>query len=137
MALSQCFKFIREDFFASMKKIPILIDGNTYLHLAAKTGQTEMFETILNTESDKNPRNDYCTTPFHLICSNGNIIFAELLLRKLMPTTNTTSDIYDLVMIIHDNNLNLKSNFKDTGYSLSEAHILASINPKYNDRLFL
>ena len=109
--------------------MPILIDGNTYLHLAAKTGQTEMFETILNTESDKNPRNDYCTTPFHLICSNGNFKFAELLLRKLMPTTNATSDIYDLVMIIHDNNLNLKSNFKDTGYSLSEALIL-SINPK-------
>ena len=76
-----------------------------------------MFETILNTESDKNPRNDYCTTPFHLICSNGNIKFAELLLRNLMPPTNTTSDIYDLVMIIHDNNLNLKSKLSDTGYS--------------------
>ena len=88
-----------------------------------------MFETILNTESDKNPRNDYCTTPFHLICSNDNLKFAELLLKNLMPTS-TTSDIYDLVMIIHDNNLNLKSKFSDTGYSLSEALILASINPK-------
>ena len=96
-----------------------------------------MFETILNTESDKNPRNDYCTTPFHLICSNGNFKFAELLLRKLMPTTNATSDIYDLVMIIHDNNLNLKSNFKDTGYSLSEALILVSINSKYDARVFI
>ena len=95
-----------------------------------------MFETILNTESDKNPRNDYCTTPFHLICSNGNIKFAELLLRNLMPPTNTTSDIYDLVMIIHDNNLNLKSKFSDTGFFFSEALILASINPKYDVRLF-
>jgi ankyrin repeat protein len=94
-----------------------------------------MFETILNTESDKNPRNDYCTTPFHLICSNGNLKFAELLLKNLMPTS-TTSDIYDLVMIIHDNNLNLKSNFKDTGYFLSEALILASINSNCDDRLF-
>ena len=120
----------KRGFFCQHEKIPILIDGNTYLHLAAKTGQTEMFETILNTESDKNPRNDYCTTPFHLICSNGNIKFAELLLRNLMPPTNTTSDIYDLVMIIHDNNLNLKSKFSDTGYSLSEALILGSINQK-------
>jgi len=96
----------------------ILKDGNTYLHLAAKTGQTEMFETILNTESDKNPRNDYCTTPFHLICSNGSIKFAELLLKNLMPTS-TTSDIYDLVMIIHDNNLNLKSKFSDTAFHLA------------------
>ena len=120
----------KRGFFCQHEKIPILIDGNTYLHLAAKTGQTEMFESILNTESDKNPRNDYCTTPFHLICSNGNIKFAELLLRNLMPPTNTTSDIYDLVMIIHDNNLNLKSKFSDTGYSLSEALILGSINQK-------
>ena len=95
-----------------------------------------MFETILNTESDKNPRNDYCTTPFHLICSNDNLKFAELLLKNLMPTS-TTSDIYDLVMIIHDNNLNLKTNFKDTGYSLSEALIFASINPKFDNKLFV
>ena len=85
-----------------------------------------MFETILNTESDKNPRNDYCTTPFHLICSNDNLKFAELLLKSLMPTS-TTSDIYDLVMIIHDNNLNLKSKFSDTGFFFSEALILVSL----------
>ena len=33
--------------------------------------------------------------------------------------------------------LSRKSNFSLTGYSLSEALILASINPKYGDRLFI
>ena len=35
----------------------ILINKDTYLHTAAKTGQSEIFETIIREEENKNPKN--------------------------------------------------------------------------------
>merc|ERR1712156_1053324 len=50
-------------------KIPkTLKHGNTYLHIAAETGQTELLEMILDEnedEEDKCPKNQRGLTPFH------------------------------------------------------------------------
>ena len=42
----------------------VLEDGDTYMHLAAQCGQTDMFEIILEEEENKNPKNEADETPF-------------------------------------------------------------------------
>ena len=59
----------------------ILCDGDTYLHLAAQTGQTETFGEILAEEHDKNPKNIWGWTPFHLACYHGQLSITELQLK--------------------------------------------------------
>ena len=59
----------------------ILSDGDTYLHLAAQTGQTETFAEILAEEHDKNPKNIWGWTPFHLACYHGQLSITELQLK--------------------------------------------------------
>ena len=62
--------------------IPAILErGNTYLHLAAQTGQIEAFEMALNEEEDKNVENDLGETFFHLACRNGHLNILELLLK--------------------------------------------------------
>ena len=58
--------------------------GNTYLHLASKYGQPEMFENIFKEEIQKNPRNpkNYGMTPFHFACENGHIRIAEFIMKS-------------------------------------------------------
>ena len=60
----------------------VLQHEDTYLHVAAKTGQTEIFEMILEEEESKNPRNRYGVTPFHQICRNGSLQLAELIVQE-------------------------------------------------------
>ena len=60
----------------------ILSDGDTYLHLAAQTGQTEMLGEILAEEHDKNPKNNWGWTPFHLACYYDQLLITGLLLRN-------------------------------------------------------
>ena len=57
-------------------------NGDTYLHVAAKYGQTEMFEILLENEEVKNPENDKHETPLHLACRNKHSKIAELLLQQ-------------------------------------------------------
>ena len=52
----------------------VLKDGDSYLHVAAKIGQTKMFEKIANEETDKNQKNHWGETPLHLICEFGHLI---------------------------------------------------------------
>ncbi len=49
----------------------VLQRGKTYLHMAAQTGQSELFEAMLNEEKDKNPRSTNGQTPFHTACEFG------------------------------------------------------------------
>ena len=56
--------------------------SNTYLHLAAETGQIEAFKTALNEEKDKNVKNLAGETPFHLACKSGCLKIVQLLLKK-------------------------------------------------------
>ena len=60
----------------------ILRYGDTYLHLAADCGQTDMFEVILHDEDNKNPKNDMGETPFLVACSHGYLKIASILLKK-------------------------------------------------------
>ena len=60
----------------------ILQNGNTYMHLAAQFGQTDMFEMILSEEDNKNPKNRYNKTPFIVACSKGRMNIALMLLKK-------------------------------------------------------
>ena len=64
-------------------EIPTVLQyEDTYLHVAAKTGQTEMFEMILENEEKKNPRNRFGVTPFHQICRNGFLQLAEMIVQE-------------------------------------------------------
>ena len=64
-------------------KIPtILQNGDAYLHIAARTGQSTAFEKIFNIEEDKNLKNDLGKTPIHLICQQGHYHIAKFLINK-------------------------------------------------------
>ena len=62
--------------------------GNTYLHLAAKYGQTEMFGKIFNEEIKKIPRNEDQETPFHVACKEGHLKIAEFIMKSSMENNN-------------------------------------------------
>ena len=55
---------------------------NTYLHVAAKYGQTEMFSFIFDNAEEKNPKNQTGKSPFHLACQYGRVNVAELIIEK-------------------------------------------------------
>ena len=64
-------------------KIPtILKGGDTYLHLAAKYNQIDMFEMIIDDEYDANLLNDEGYTPFHVACLHGRVKIAEFMMKK-------------------------------------------------------
>ena len=60
----------------------ILQDGDTYMHLAAQCGQTDMFEMILNEEENRNAKNLEGETPFLVACRKGHLNIALILLKK-------------------------------------------------------
>jgi len=60
----------------------ILQDRDTYMHLAAQYGQTDMFEIILDEEENKNAKNHDGETPFLVACSKGHLNIALMLLKK-------------------------------------------------------
>jgi ankyrin len=60
----------------------ILQDGNTYMHLAAQCGQTDMFEVILDEEKNKDPINDEGETAFFVACGKGHLNIISVILKK-------------------------------------------------------
>jgi ankyrin repeat protein len=60
----------------------VLNEGNTYLHLAAKYGQIDLFKVILDIEADKDLVNNNGLTPFHVACQYGWVKIAEMLIKK-------------------------------------------------------
>ena len=78
-------KFINEKNYPWLRivNIPtILQNGNTYMHLAAQCGQTDLFEMILSEEDNKNPKNCIGETPFIVACTKGHMNIAIILLNK-------------------------------------------------------
>ena len=60
----------------------ILNERNTYLHLAAESGQMQAFKTAFSEEEDKNVKDDFGETPFHIACANGRFEIVQFLLEK-------------------------------------------------------
>ena len=60
----------------------ILQKKNTYLHLAAETGQFEALKIAFSEEEDKNVKNEFDETSFHLACKNGRFLVVQLLLKN-------------------------------------------------------
>ena len=78
-------KFIDERRYAWIRivKIPTILQrGKTYLHLAAETGQTEIFELLFSEEDQKNSKDFYRWTPFHYACAYGQSKIAEILIKN-------------------------------------------------------
>ena len=94
----------------------ILKKRNTYLHLAAKTGQIEAFKTALNEEEDINIKNERGETSFHLACKNGHLKIVQLLLKKLKT-------IFDLganfVFDNHGTDINAPTKYGNTALHLA------------------
>ena len=61
----------------------ILNNGNTYLHLAAKTGQIETYKKALVEEKDKNIRNECNQTSLMLACKHGRFQIVQFLLNNI------------------------------------------------------
>ena len=64
----------------NIPKIPQ--NGDTILHVCARTGQTEMFEKMLENGSDIHQENKKHETPFQLVYQYGHFKIAEMLLHK-------------------------------------------------------
>ena len=63
--------------------IPTILEyRNTYLHLAAETGQIEAFQTAFSEQKDKNIVKKFGQTPFHLACMNGRFEIVQFLLKN-------------------------------------------------------
>jgi ankyrin len=91
-----------------------LQNGNTYLHLAAATGQIEAFKIAFSEEKDKNIMNEHNQTSFHLACMRGRIAIVQLLLLKnndLKIDINAEDD--------HGIDVLAKTKFGDTAFFLA------------------
>ena len=63
--------------------IPTILEKrNKYVHLLAETGQIEAFKTAFSEEEDKNVKDDFGETPFHIACANGRFEIAQFILEK-------------------------------------------------------
>ena len=75
--------------------IPRILKGrNTYLHLAARTGQIEPFKRALYEEENKNIKDQYGETFFHRACKYGRFNIVQLLLTDLeLSAINNHRDV--------------------------------------------
>ena len=63
--------------------IPTILQmKNTYLHLAAESGQMDAFKKALMEEEDKNIKNTFGETSLHHACKNGCLKIVELLMKN-------------------------------------------------------
>ena len=60
----------------------ILKYGNSLLHVAVERGQSEIFQKMVNEETEKNPKNRWNETPFHFACKLGNFNIAEVTVKN-------------------------------------------------------
>ena len=57
-------------------------DSLTYLHIAARAGQTNMFKSLIDFEEDKNPVDNIGITPLRLAVKNGHYEIAKFIIQN-------------------------------------------------------
>ena len=62
--------------------------GKTTLHLAAETGQIEMYKDLSEKYDDKNPKDEEKSTPLHLAASNGHLVICKLIVAEIRDNRN-------------------------------------------------
>ena len=60
----------------------ILKYGNSLLHAAVESCQSEMFQKMFNEETEKSPKNQWNETPFHFACKLGHFDIAEVIVKN-------------------------------------------------------
>ena len=88
----------------------ILKRRNVYLHLSIETGQIQAFLTAYSEEQDKNIKNDYGETSFHLACKNGHLEIVQFLLKNIHSEINFNTRELDL---------NAKNYIRETAFTLA------------------
>ena len=53
----------------------------TLLHVAAKVGNLPLYQQIMDNTEDKNPKNNFGDTPFHMAAINGHLEVCQMLLE--------------------------------------------------------
>ena len=85
----KCFINERNYLWLCIVNIPtILKNSNTYLRLAAEKGQIDAFKTALSEEKQKDIKNVYAETSFHIACKNGHRNIVDFLLENIDLNVN-------------------------------------------------
>ena len=58
-----------------------LHQGFTYIHQAARLGQSNMFRVIFESEEAKNPKTSFNMTPFQYACQNCHLKVVEYIIK--------------------------------------------------------
>ena len=104
--------------------IPIILkDGNTYLHIAAETGQIEKFNTALREAEDINIKTSLMRqTPFHRACMRGQFEIVELLLKNTVlnvePNGRDNCGSTSFILACLGGHLNIAKLFLENSVSL-------------------
>jgi len=65
--------------------------GRTEMHVAAMTGQTKVFQTMLEEADDKNPTDDNYDTPLHLAAKGGHYTICKLIIDAGVSDKNPSN----------------------------------------------
>ena len=80
----------------------ILNKKDSYLHLAAKSGQIKAFETALNEKSGKkNTKNKLGKTPFHLACDKGHSNVVKILMKNPSALSIDFNVVFSLICVYY------------------------------------
>ena len=61
------------------------------MHVAAMTGQTKVFQTMLEEADDKNPTDDNYDTPLHLAAKGGHYAICKLIIDAGISDKNPSN----------------------------------------------
>ena len=61
------------------------------MHVAAMTGQTKVFQTMLETADDKNPMDDNWDTPLHYAAKGGHYAICKLIIDADIEDKNPSN----------------------------------------------
>ena len=65
------------------------------MHVAAMTGQTKVFQTMLEKAVDKNPKDDNWDTPLHSAAEGGHYTICKLIIDAGIRDKNPSNKNYE------------------------------------------